>query len=100
MTIHDKADLISLVASYKSSSVSIEIPRNYKDFTMLAKPFFSHILEIIQVQSIERIGLRLYYTVEQDSFKSLVHKIRKDMLRLEKKQYESLIIGNRNCCLL
>ncbi len=82
VTIHNKSNSTYLRAGHFSIVVVMEQPESFRDFCDQAANFSIDTLELLNIQKLDRVGLRLIQIAERQKFGALVTKIRKQLYRL------------------
>ena len=90
VTIHNKPDSTSLQVNYRSAVAIMEMPANLNSFCYLATDFLDDVMNALQINRVERIGLRLLMAAERDKFQVLVRKMRQSLFTLDNDQWEKL----------
>lgn len=90
VAIYNKSNTFSLSAGFKNCSVVMELPDNYDSFCNQAVEFSSWVLEILQVNKIERIGLRFIQAAKRQHFKLTLTKMREQLINITDEDWEIL----------
>lgn len=90
VSIYNKSSTIFLNAGFKNTSVVMELPESHTQFSSQASDFSVWVLDLLQVQKIDRVGLRFIQLSKKQHFKLLVTKMREKLLALSEDDWESL----------
>jgi hypothetical protein len=90
VSIHNKSGTIFLNAGFKNTSVVMELPESHVQFSKQASEFSTWILDLLEVNKIERVGLRFIQLAKKQHFKLLVTKMREKLLALSEEDWEIL----------
>jgi hypothetical protein len=90
VSIHNKSGTTFLNAGFKNTSVVMELPESHAQFSNQASEFSAWVLDLLQIEKIDRIGLRFIQLSERQHFKLLVTKMRGNLFALGEDDWESL----------
>lgn len=88
--IHNPTKSIFLKAELEAISVVAESPQGFEEFSTLANNFSLEILDLLQVNKINRLGLRLIQAAPYPNFRMLVNKMRRALYKPSDDIWDSL----------
>ncbi len=90
VSIYNKSSTTFLNAGFKNTSVVMELPESHTQFSNQASDFSAWVLDLLQIQKIDRVGLRFIQLSKKQHFKLLMAKMREKLLALSEDDWESL----------
>jgi len=90
VSVHNKSGTTFLNAGFKNTSIVMELPENHTQFSERALEFSTWVLDLLQIKSIDRIGLRIIQLAKRQHFKLLVSKMREELFKLGEEDWASL----------
>ncbi|MFZ5923018.1 MAG: hypothetical protein ACOYY3_18400 [Chloroflexota bacterium] len=90
VSVHNKSGSTFLNAGFKNTSVVMELPENPTQFSERALEFSTWVLDLLQIENIDRVGLRIIQLAKRQHFKLLVSKMREELFKLGEEDWASL----------
>lgn len=83
VTVHNESNSTFLQVGHRVAVAVIEMPGRFSEFGHLANDFLGDVIDTLQINKLERIGIRLLLGEEHKTFKVLVNKMRRAFYKIE-----------------
>lgn len=90
VVIHNKSNATLLRVGIRNAVTTMEFPESYEEFVGQASDFMADTLDKLDVQKLDRVGLRIIQIAERRQFKNLVTKMRKALFTMSGSQWNIL----------